>query len=186
MPTTMWVVKEKRTEGRGTTGVKYNAINSRDGSITKSVPKFALKPNVTLRKPVTRVPLRPVLRTLILQLQQLPIRRSNHILHTTPTPVISRAQEQPQIGTFFQNALPQQQQLPPVPQQTPYAHYLQQPPNGNFQPNSIDGQSNLVHNKRYVSQSEAGQLDVYPYKQINGNPRPFTRIISKCDATWSM
>lgn len=44
------VVKDKRTENRGTASVKYNAISSRDNSISKSAPKFALKPNVTSKE----------------------------------------------------------------------------------------------------------------------------------------
>ncbi|TMW49455.1 hypothetical protein DOY81_005465 [Sarcophaga bullata] len=80
----------------------------------------------------------------------------------------------------------QQQQLTNslLSPQDQYQHYLQQPLNNNNNnnlPNANVLLNELVNNQKYVSQSEASQLDVYPYKQINGNPRPYTRIITRCD-----
>ncbi|KAM7361469.1 uncharacterized protein ACRADG_012153 [Cochliomyia hominivorax] len=75
----------------------------------------------------------------------------------------------------------QQQQQQYYPRQI--EHYLQQPQRNNNLPNANNLLNDLVNNHKYVSQSETAQLDVYPYKQINGNPRPFTRIVTKCDAT---
>lgn len=93
---------------------------------------------------------------------------------------------QQQFGLQSQRAL-QQQQLSQQPQQQyypqQYEHYLQQPQRNTNLPNSNNLLNDLVNNQKYVSQSEAAQLDVYPYKQINGNPRPFTRVITKCDAS---
>ena len=68
--------------------------------------------------------------------------------------------------------------------QDQYQHYLQQPLNNNNNnnlPNANVLLNDLVNKQKYISQSEASQLDVYPYKQINGNPRPYTRLITRCD-----
>ncbi|KNC32253.1 hypothetical protein FF38_06622 [Lucilia cuprina] len=97
-----------------------------------------------------------------------------------PGVVSPRAQQLQQTGGSFSQIPLQQQQQKYYPQQ--YEHYLQQPQRNTNLPNSNNLLNDLVNNHKYVSQSEAAQLDVYPYKQINGNPRPFTRIITKCDA----
>lgn len=78
----------------------------------------------------------------------------------------------------------QQQQLQTnylLSPQDQYQHYLQQPLSNTNLPNANTLLNDLVNNQNYVSQSQASQLDVYPYKQLNSNPRPYTRIITKCD-----
>ncbi|KAM7361990.1 uncharacterized protein ACRADG_012856 isoform 1-T2 [Cochliomyia hominivorax] len=42
--------KKERSESRGSGNTKYNPINSRDSTPSKSVPKIALKPNVTSKE----------------------------------------------------------------------------------------------------------------------------------------
>ncbi|XP_065367602.1 tissue factor pathway inhibitor-like [Calliphora vicina] len=45
-------VKKERpiAEGRGSSNTKYSNANSRDSSVSKSVPKFSIKPNVTSKE----------------------------------------------------------------------------------------------------------------------------------------
>lgn len=87
-----------------------------------------------------------------------------------PTALITPQTQGQQLVDAFASTHQQQQQ------QQPFAQYfLQQPP--------LNNNNHVVNNPKYISQSEAAQLDVYPFKQINGNPRSFTRLIINCDGS---